>query len=221
MTRLRAARSAAHADSAHDPTHRRGPSRAGGAALTIGGATASTPYTPTHPKEAAASVAGVEAGAHRVHVGRAGLSSPLRRRLSVEPKDALDPCTNIGLATLELERVLGRKSKPKDADALHRALAMYFRPDKPDHLQAIDWGSRVLLVPHVSVRAQVDAPPDARIATVTFALEGSAIFPDGGKPASPPAPKNQDPATPRPETKAAGNEEEADEPKPTNAQGDP
>ena len=213
--------SAPNPDHIHDTLHRIVLAHSGGLALTVLDATTSTAYAPTHPKEAAAIVAGLEASSHRVHVGLAGLSSPLRRRLFVEPEHALDPCTNIGLATLELERVLGRKDTPRDTDALHRTLATYFRPEKPDDLQAIDWGSRVLLVPHVSVRAQVDAPPDARVATVTFTLSGSAIFPDGGQPNPTPAPGNRDAQAPGEAAEAPKHEQEANEPEPTNAQGDP
>jgi len=188
-------------DHVHDTLHRVVLAHSKGNSLTILDATTSTTYAPGDVRKAAAIVAGLEASAHRVHVGLAGLSSTLRRRLGVDVEHALDPCTNIGFASLELERVLGKK-KPADVDALHRGLAAYFHPKQPTHLQAIDWGSRVLLVPHVSVRAQVSAPASARAPTVTFSLGRSSIFPDGGTPKTPP---KKSPPTPSPpvEAKAA------------------
>lgn len=178
----------------HDTLHRVVLAHSGGDALKILDATTGATYKPADVRAATHIIAGLEAGSHRVHVGLAGLSSQLRRRLGVEPRRALDPCTNIGFATLELERVLTKKTR-SDVDALHRALASYFHPSDPTHLQALDWGSRVLLVPRVSVRTQIDAPLDARSPTVTFTLSQSPIFPSGGQPPSDEPPKAPDKPT--------------------------
>jgi hypothetical protein len=189
-------------DHIHDTLHRVVMAHSGGVSLTVLDANTATTYTPPGLEQAVAVVNGLEASSRRVNVGLAGLSGHLRARLGVGARDALDPCRNVALASLELERVLTPKTR-RDLDALHRALAAYFDPDNPTELQAIDWGSRVLLVPHVSVRAQVDAPPGARAPTVTFTLSGSAIFPAGGAPGPlsvppPPAEPPPPPTTPPP-----------------------
>lgn len=167
-------------DHVHDTLYRVVIAHSAGAPHMVLDATTSQTYTPHDPARAAAIVARLEASSHKVHVGLAGLSSHMRARYSVTPAEALDPCTNIGFASLELELVLTRKTR-KDPDALHRALAAYFSPEGSDHLQAIDWGSRVLTVPPVSVAEQVDAVGSRRHPTVTFTLQGPSIFGQGGQ----------------------------------------
>ncbi len=164
----------------------------GGQPLTIVDATTSRTYQVTDPARAALIAGRLEDSGHRLHIGVAGLSNHLRFRLQITPGDALKPCRNIGFASLELERVLTQRTK-RDIDALHRALAHYFDPNNPEHLQAIAWGSRVLATPRVSVKQQVHAQGPNRLPTITY--EGARATILTHTTPSAPAPKETEPKT--------------------------
>lgn len=115
----------------------------------------------------------------RVHIGLSALPSSRLKAHTLEPERALDACTNVGIASLELEALL------QDATTLqarHEALAAYHAPDDPTSTTALAWGARVLASPEVDVReeAESDTPREGP----TFKLVRSAFY-AGGEPKAP------------------------------------
>lgn len=158
-------------------------------------------YTPEDRARAKRTLQGVlDVPGARVHIGVASLTSQRLKTLRIEPHEALDPCTNIGIASLELESLLDASTR-KSTQALHEALATYYAPNNSDGLEAISFGARVLVIKKVDV--QKEAENDDPEPGPTFTLERSAFYEEGI-----PSPK-EEPREPVPESQPARKEDEA------------
>ncbi len=134
-------------------------------------------YTPENQERAERMLSGLLGvpGA-RVHVGVAALPSQRLMKQTLEPERALDACTNIGLASLELEPLLGKKTR-KDIQAYHEALATYYAPGEPESLEALSFGARVLAIEDVDVREEAER--DDPMPGPTFTLSRSMFYEEG------------------------------------------
>ena len=91
------------------------------------------------------------AAKHKVHLGLMSLSRPQIDRYRLKSARAVDVCTNVKIASMELARLMPRKTSET---GLHKVLARYFDERDPNSTSAIDWGAMVLAQPRVSVKAQ-------------------------------------------------------------------
>lgn len=137
-------------------------------------------YTPETLGRAQGMLKGFQDAQHTVHIGLAALSSERLKDATLEPSRALDACTNIGIASLELESVLPLSSKKPQE--MHEALALYFMPAHPTSLAALSMGARVLAIKQVNVREEADA--EHPLPGPTYQLERS-LFYEQGKPVAP------------------------------------
>ena len=108
-------------------------------------------YTPESLARASAVLEGMPH--ERFHLGLAALPSSRLRAMDVPLTHALEPCTNIGLASLEFETLL-TSSTTKHIQAMHEALAAYAYPDRPEDVVALSFGARVLAMEEVDVEEE-------------------------------------------------------------------
>lgn len=154
-------------------------------------------YTPENKARAEHTLSGLlKAPGARVHVGVAALSSLRLKDHTREPERALDACTNLKIASLELEGVLPSTKKRKHVQALHEALAMYYDPGHPEGLAALSFGARVLAIDAIDVRKEaVSESPEPG---PTFELNRSLFYDEGTPeqptPSVPPTPPESQPA---------------------------
>lgn len=115
-------------------------------------------------KQATSIIKQLAAAKHDVHVGLTGLSPQAIARWKVTPSMALDACTNIRVASLELRHLgVGRLREQR----LHRVLARYWQPLAPTSMEAIDWGAAVLHQPILNVAKEVNNPAQQASAVYT------------------------------------------------------
>ena len=139
----------------------------------------------------------------RTHVGLAALAPETMRRWRIGPAQALDACTNIGIASMALEARLGPRTQ-RDEDELHVQLADYFVPGDPDRLEAMGMGAKVLTIRPVDVSTQArSAQPKA---APRYPARQKMFFGEGTPTPEAPAPTKWDlpeaPAARDPKTEA-------------------
>lgn len=143
-------------------------------------------YTPETQERAESILEGMKSG--EVHIGLAALSMTRLIQQDIVPTRALETCTNLGIASLELEAVLTPETK-RSVQVMHEALALYYDPRQPDGLGAISFGARVLAITHVNV--QEEAYAEYPLPGPTFILK-RGVF-DGGSGPKEPSPRAEEP----------------------------
>ena len=132
-------------------------------------------------ERASALVERLEGAGHDTRLGLAGVSLRDARTLGYTPAETFEPCTQIGIASAALERVLTPKAR-KSTATLHIALATYWSPRNHEDLQAIEWGARVLSTPRVDVDELDERASSGRALEPQIYPAGSGIFFGAGRP---------------------------------------
>lgn len=135
-------------------------------AHTVIDATLGRRHEATSVSEAAGIARALVDAGHTVHLGPMGLPPQTRARYRLSVEQSLDVCKAVGVASLELERLVTPSIASRD-ELLHIALSAYWSPDDPDDLQAIEWGARVLATPtadvaHLARQAPAGTTPQRR-----------------------------------------------------------
>lgn len=132
-------------------------------------------YQSTTPSRVQAIREGLEREHHELRLGLAALSSRSLTEARLTDSRAFDVCTQIGLASLQLEGHLS--AGHASLDARHQSLAKYYDPEHPESFQALDFGARVLALAPVDVSAEADAEHPRP--SPTYVIEKSAFFGSG------------------------------------------
>lgn len=126
-------------------------------------------YTPAHLERALSIVDGLDT--QTLHLGLAALSTTHLKRLEFEPAHAMDSCTNLGMTSLELERVLPKKGARTAIQAMHKALALYYSPLEPEGMGALSFGAKVLATPTIDVSKEAASEHPSSGPTFTVSLD--------------------------------------------------